>query len=650
MIDNNLQTKSVAGKALVAIVGMAFRFPGDLSDEQNFWRALREGRDAVSRLGQERWAVDELQHPKRSEPGRSITFSAGVLSRIEEFDADFFGISPREAEWLDPQQRLLLELAWEAMENSGYAPSRLAGTNVAVYVGLSGIDYGIRTLDDLSSMTAHFMTGNAHSIAANRLSYVFDLHGPSVAMDTACSSSLVALHHACNSLLSGESSAALVGGVNVLLHPYSFIGFTKAAMLSANGRSRAFDASADGYVRAEGGAVLLLKPLDSALADGDDIEAIILASGVNADGRRKTALTIPSCEGQAELMQSVLQGSGISPLDVDYIEAHGTGTTVGDPIEGAAIGKVYGQCRPPSRPLPIGSVKTNLGHLESASGLAGLIKAVLALKNRALPPLDTSGHPSPYHRFFRSQSGSRDRLSAPCHIGSPVAGSRSKFLWFRRRQCSCAVAGVSPDAGPSAKRTACSTAVPFRPHRASLTGNGRALWRMVETKNGCGVLRHCLCAFGRQRLEKGLALRAANAEEATDRLTRFAQGETVAHVVLEDRLVQSGGVAFIYAGNGAQWVGMGRRLMAESPRFADLVTALDVPIHALAGFSIWQELHADASISRLDDTRIAQPVLFAIQVALTTMLREQGIEPRAVAGHSVGEVAAAWAVGLLDLD
>jgi len=283
------------------------------------------------------------------------------------------------------------------MENAGFPPSSMAGSDCAVYVGISGLDYGTRGLDDLASMTSHLMTGNTLSVAANRLSYVFDLHGPSLAVDTACSSSLVALHHACNSLRAGEASTALVGGVNLLLHPYPFVGFSKASMLSADGRCKAFDAAGDGYVRAEGGAVLLLKPLEKALADGDDIHAVILASGTNADGARKTGITIPSSEGQAELMREVLTRSGLSANDIDFIEAHGTGTAVGDPIEAAAIGTVYGQGR--DKLLPIGSVKANLGHLEPASGMAGLVKAVLALKNRALPPAVHLHNPNPHIDF-----------------------------------------------------------------------------------------------------------------------------------------------------------------------------------------------------------------------------------------------------------
>src|SRR5690606_10699097 len=261
------------------------------------------------------------------------------------------------------------------------------------YVGISGLDYGMRGLDDLASLAAHMMTGNTMSIAANRLSYIYDLHGPSMAVDTACSSSLVALHQACSSLRNGEASTALVGGVNLLLHPYPFVGFTKASMLSADGRCKAFDEAGNGYVRSEGGAVLMLKPLEQALAGGDQVQAVILATGVNADGARKTGITIPSCQGQIELMRSVLERSGLAASDVDFVEAHGTGTAVGDPIETTAISAVYGKSR--EQRLPIGSVKANLGHMESASGMAGLVKTVLALQHQALPPALHLNTPNP---------------------------------------------------------------------------------------------------------------------------------------------------------------------------------------------------------------------------------------------------------------
>lgn len=582
-----------------------------------------------------------------------MTFSAGVLSRIDEFDAGFFGISPREAAWLDPQQRLLLELAWEAMENGGMPPSHLAGSDCAVYVGISGLDYGIRGLDDLSSFSAHTMTGNTLSIAANRLSYVFDLHGPSMAIDTACSSSLVALHQACNALRTGDASMAMVGGVNMLTHPYPFIGFSKASMLSARGRCHTFDASGDGYVRAEGGAVLLLKPLDRAQADGDRIHAVILASGANADGGRKTGLTIPSAEGQIELMRTVLARAGIAAGDVDYLEAHGTGTAIGDPIETSAIGAVYGQARDAAQPLPIGSVKTNLGHLEPASGMAGLVKALLVLKHREVPPSIHLGTPNPKIDFagwnLRPVTESLPLAGA---VGRPrivgvnsfgFGGANAHVLLQEFPQSTVANAAALPATLPPLVLSARS-----EPALRELAGRYAELLAAPAASDYYDLAY--AAAYRRERLDKRLAMLPDSLEAARQQLQRYAAGEQPEGLVVADAPLENGQLAFIYAGNGAQWVGMGQLLLAESAFFRASIEDLDRRIAAHAGFSVIAELQAAAADSRMADTAVAQPLLFALQVALTLALREQGIVADAVAGHSVGEVAAAWAAGALTLD
>lgn len=646
----------------IALVGMAFRFPGDCRDETGFWSALMNGRDLVTEIPPDRWATAELRHTRRAEPGRSITFSAGVLSRIDAFDAAFFGISPREAAWLDPQQRLLLELSWEAMENAGIPPSSLAGSDCAVYVGIAALDYGTRGLDDLASLSSNSMTGNTLSVAANRLSYLYDLHGPSLAVDTACSSSLVALHHACRAIQTGEASCALVGGVNLLLHPYPFVGFTKAAMLSATGRCRPFDASGDGYVRAEGGAVLLLKPYEQALADGDDIQAVILASGVNADGSRKTGITIPSAPGQAELMRDVLSRSGLAAGDVDFIEAHGTGTVVGDPIEAEAIGQVYGQAH--AGPLPIGSVKSNMGHLEAASGMAGLIKAVLALKHRALPGTLHLEKPNPRIDFQALNLEVPTARRAFPETGRPLIAGVNSF-GFGGANAHVLLQGPAPAVARPAAVGAVS------PRQSSQDAAASGLSSLVLSARSAPAMAALADAYARQlilqgpdayeaiargaafqrdRLDKALILQPESFADAVDRLQAFAQGDDPDGVLTEDTLPEPGGIAFVYSGNGAQWQGMGCRLLSESPRFAAILAELDALLRPLAGFSVLDELRASAEASRLDDTTVAQPLLFALQVAVTLLLREQGIEPHAVAGHSVGEIAAAWACGVLSLD
>lgn len=640
-----------AQASAVAIVGFAFRFPGDLSEDAEFWNALEQERDLVTQVPAERWAVDELRHDVRAEPGRSISFAAGVLSRIDEFDAGFFAISPREAAWLDPQQRLLLELSWEAMENAGTRPSALSGTDCAVYVGISSLDYGTRGLDDLASLSAHSMTGNTLSVAANRISYVFDLHGPSLAVDTACSSSLVALHHACQALRGGEASTALVGGVNLLLHPYPFVGFTKASMLSADGRCKAFDASGNGYVRAEGGAVLLLKPLDRALADGDAIQALILASGTNADGARKTGITIPSREGQAELMRAVLAKSGLTAQDVDFVEAHGTGTMVGDPIEAAAIGEVYGRDR--EAPLPIGSVKANLGHLEPAAGMAGLVKTILALQHRALPPqihLETLNPGIDFSALNLQPVGARLELTKGG--GRPLVAGVNSF-GFGGANAHVLVQEYRPDdAGPAPYAPATLPPL-FLSARSDAAlralAERHAAWLAGKTPSDHYAMAHA-AAYRRDRLEKRLCLSGGSVADVAEKLSAYARGGAPDGLVHEEALPERGGIAFVYSGNGAQWNGMGRRLLLESARFAELLADLDTRMAPLAGFSLLAALRGEDETLSLDDTVIAQPLLFAVQVAITRLLREQGIEPAAVAGHSVGEVAAAWAVGALDLD
>ncbi len=633
----------------IAIVGIAFRFPGDLADDASLWKALKQKKDLVTQVPDDRWANSELRHPKRSEPGRSITFSAGVLSRIDEFDAEFFGISPREAASLDPQQRLLLELSWEAMENAGAPPSTLSGTDCAVYVGISSLDYGTRGLDDLAAISSHSMTGNTLSIAANRLSYVFDLHGPSLAVDTACSSSLVALHHACRALQTGEASTALVGGVNLLLHPYPFVGFTKASMLSADGRCKAFDASGNGYVRAEGGAVLLLKPLAQAIVDGDDVQAVILATGVNADGARKTGITIPSRDGQAELMRNVLAKTGLSAQDIDFVEAHGTGTMVGDPIETAAIGAVYGQAR--EKPLPIGSVKANLGHMEAASGMAGLVKAILALQHRALPPQLHLETPNPHIDFVALNLHPVTEY-LPLEKEVPLVAGVNSF-GFGGANAHVLLHEYRRVADESARHSLEALPLLFLSARSDAALHELAACYSARLKNSLPSDYYDIAyaaAHRRDRLGKRLALHANTPDEAAEKLADYAQGGAPDGLVLEEQLSQSGGVAFVYSGNGAQWVGMGLRLMAESPAFAAILAELDASMQPVAGFSLLAELQATGEASRLDDTVVAQPLLFAIQVAITRLLQAQGIEPLAVAGHSVGEVAAAWACGALDLD
>ncbi|MBX6746343.1 MAG: polyketide synthase, partial [Acetobacteraceae bacterium] len=381
----------------IAIVGAACRLPG-APDLDAYWRLLEEGRDAVGTVPAERFTQAAFLHPRRGEPGKTYTFAAGTLPDIAGFDPAAFGISPREAAEMDPQQRLLLELTAEALEDAGWPISSLAGSGTGVFVGASLTDYGDLRQADIASGDRFFMTGGALSILANRIGNVFDLRGPAQTVDTACSSALVALHWGCEALRAGRLPAAVVGGVNLLLSPFPFLGFAKAGMLSPTGRCHAFDARADGYVRAEGGGVVVLKRLEDALRDGDAVRAVILGSGVNGAGRT-VGLSLPSQAAQTALMRQVLAESGITPDRLGYFEAHGTGTATGDPIEAAAIGAaIAGRS---AGPLPIGSAKTNIGHTEPASGMAGLLKAMLVLEHGRIPPSLHFEQPNPAIDFDR---------------------------------------------------------------------------------------------------------------------------------------------------------------------------------------------------------------------------------------------------------
>ncbi|MDW8443074.1 MAG: polyketide synthase [Acetobacteraceae bacterium] len=375
----------------IAIIGLACRFPG-APDPDSYWALLNSGNDAIGRIGPDRWAIGAFLHPRRGEPGFTDSFAAGVLDDVRSWDAEFFGLSPREASQMDPQQLLLLELAWEALEDAGIPPSRLGGSETAVFVGASAQDATHAMLGDMAGVGPHAMTGTALSILANRLSWAFDLKGESLTVDTACSSSLVALHQACAALASGRAEAALVGGVNLLLSPFPFIGFARAGMISPTGRCRPFSAEANGYVRSEGAAVLVLKPLAAARRAGDPIRAVIRATAANADGRTN-GLALPDPAVQAALLRRIYKTDGIRPDWLGYLEAHGTGTPVGDPAEASAIGYAVGRAR--AVPLPIGSAKGHVGHLEAAAGMAGLVKAVLALEHRLVPPTLGAETPNP---------------------------------------------------------------------------------------------------------------------------------------------------------------------------------------------------------------------------------------------------------------
>ncbi|MFJ3706195.1 MULTISPECIES: non-ribosomal peptide synthetase/type I polyketide synthase [unclassified Streptomyces] len=644
-------------RAKVAIVGMGCRLPGGASDHRTFWRNLMAGKDCITPTPPDRYDVGTLGSRYRDKPGRLVGGRGGYIDGFDEFDPAFFGISPREADHMDPQQRKLLEVAWEALEDGGQRPADLAGGNVAVYVGAFTLDYKILQFADLdfTSLAAHTATGTMMTMVSNRISYCFDFRGPSLSVDTACSSSLVAVHLACQALNNGESDLALAGGTLLHMAPQYTIAETKGGFLSPEGRSRTFDATADGYVRAEGVGLVALKRLDDAVRDGDRIHAVILGSGVNQDGHTN-GITVPNPDAQVDLIRRVCAEAGITPGDLQYMEAHGTSTPVGDPIEANALARALAIGRAPGARAYVGSVKTNIGHTESAAGIAGLIKTVLSLKHRAIPPhinlenLNPAIDPAtlPYEIPTRPTDW-------PDHEGPARAGVNSFGFGGTNAHV---VVEEAPPAPPGTRPTP-----PVRRSWSLLPLSARnpdALKEMaagirgeLAGDNGPAVdlddLGHTL-AHRRQHLPERLSVVYSTRASLDEALAAHERGEPHPRVVHgRARETADRKLAWVFTGMGPQWWGMGRRLLETEPVFRDAVAACDRAMREFADWSLIEEMTADESLSRMSQTWLAQPANFAVQVALAALWRSHGVRPDAVVGHSTGEIAAFHAAGVYSL-
>ncbi|MEV4740694.1 SDR family NAD(P)-dependent oxidoreductase [Streptomyces sp. NPDC049555] len=633
----------------IAVVGAACRLPGGVTTPAELWSLLSEGRCPIGPVPADRFDAERWVDPDPKRSGKTYTATGGFLTDVRGVDCDFFALSPREARHMDPQQRLLLELAVEGLDDAGIPAASLAGSDTAVYVGASSQSFAFLQGLATRSADAYTMTGSAVCNVANRVSHFLDLRGPSLAVDTACSSSLVALHHACEALRCGRSALALAGGVNVLLSPFEFVGFAKASMLSRSGRCRPFSAEADGYVRAEGGGLVVLKPLGAAVRDGDRVLAVVLGSGVNADGRTP-GLAQPSAEAQESLLREVYEAAGVDPQELVYLEMHGTGTPVGDPVECRAVGRALTARRPADRPLPVGSVKAHLGHLEPASGMAGLLKAVLVLRHGRVPanPGALPLNPAIDFAAWRLAPAVETRpLPAPSGDRA-VAGVNS--FGFGGANAHVVLAAAPGRDGPSTPPTR-GGPLPVVVSARTRTAVAQAARRMADRLEGCAPgdfydVAYTSCRR-RGRHEERIAVLAPDAATAAERLRRVADGEVAAGALTEG--VEGGTVAFVFSGNGAQWPGMGARLLEEEPVFRRAVDEADEVLRPMLGWSVRAELAAAPAARRPDTTDVAQPLLFAVQVGLVALLRARGIEPAAVAGHSAGEMAAAWAAGALDL-
>jgi acyl transferase domain-containing protein/glutamate-1-semialdehyde aminotransferase len=623
----------------IAVIGMGCRFPGATGPDA-FWRLLESGTDAVG--------GDVPGHPPLGRPH-------GLLADVDQFDAEFFAVSAKEAGHVDPQHRLLLEVAWETLEDAGVPPASLAGTRTGVFVGISGSDYGRLIAREPHLHSLHSGTGQALSVAANRISYALDLKGPSVAVDTACSSSLVALHLACRSLRSGEADTALAGGVNLLLTTDGTEVFEQAGMMAADGRCKTFDAAADGYVRAEGCGLVLLKRLDAAVRDGDRILAVVRGSAVNQDGR-SNGLTAPHGGAQQDVLRDALHDAGLVPSDVDYVEAHGTGTPLGDPIEAAALTAVLGEGRPAAEPLMLGSVKTNIGHAEAAAGIAGVLKVVLMLQHEHIPA----------HLHLHDRN---PRIPADAPLSVPTTGQP----WPPRR--GTRTAGVSSFGfGGTNAHVILQAAppLPASPARGAAGGNVRSAHLVTVSAKTPAALAALATRYadrleqrpapsladftssvhtGRSHHRHRAAFAARTREEAVEQLRRIAGGAAHRGLHTGVRPPDTGQVAFLFSGQGSQYADMGRQLYVTNAHFRTTLLRCDEILRDLLGRSLQTVLFPQPHERHLlDETRHTQPALFSLQYALAQLWTSWGVRPDHLLGHSVGQLAAACVAGVFDLE
>ncbi|MET7570706.1 beta-ketoacyl synthase N-terminal-like domain-containing protein [Streptomyces sp. NPDC005492] len=666
----------------IAVVGMGCRFAGAVGVEE-FWTSLTSGTDAVTEIPADRFDITPYYAPESGTPGRTVSRHGGFLDDVFRFDAAFFGIAPVEAQGMDPQQRILLQVVWEAFEAAHILPSSLAGSRTGVFIGQATAEYGE------SGPSAHERdireaTGSRlRAVTAGRVSYAFDLRGPSVVLDTACSSSLVAVHAARQSLLCGESDLAIAGGVNVILSPHDAIAYSQGAMLSPTGRCRFGSADGDGFVRSEGVGVVVLQRLSDALRQGNPVLALLPGSAVTNDGRGSGLLLKPSVEGQVQMLAEACRSAGITPGRLDYVEAHGTGTPVGDSVELEALAVAVAQERGPGRPLPIGSVKSNIGHAEAAAGIAGLIKSVLVTHHGVIP---ASLHQTEPHRLLRNgtlpvelvrENRPLTRGGHRAHVGVScfgLSGTNAHVVVSEYVPEEAQATGGRSASRDSDRHTPTPKAVPAQTTAAQTsTGSTDAPHLLVISARSRTALLRLAGAYA-EHLSPGGAGHDRELRDlcATAALRRAAHPYRMwvvgtdhddlaskLRALAENRPVAQGGIGeagyggprravFVFPGQGSQWVGMGRGLYERSPAFRTALDACDRALRAELGWSAVEFLHTVETEFPTDVERV-QPVLWAVQVALAAAWRERGIDPDVCIGHSMGEVAAAHTAGALSL-
>jgi natural product biosynthesis luciferase-like monooxygenase protein/amino acid adenylation domain-containing protein len=633
----------------IAVVGMGCRFPGDADTPDEYWRLLMAGRDAISEAPAGRLDIASLYDPDPGAPGKMYTRNGGFLRQVDGFDPGFFGISNREAPSIDPQQRLLLEVSWEALENAGLVPRQLAGGRAGVFVGLCSSDYSqLLAQRPRTEIDAYLATGNSHSVAAGRLAFLLGFTGPALAVDTACSSSLATVHVACQSLRQRECDLALAGGVNLMLTPDLTINFCKAHMLAPDGRCKTFDASADGFARGEGCGMVVLKRLSDAQRDGDPVLALIRGSALNQDGRT-SGLTVPNGPAQQRVIRQALDAARVDPAEIGYVEAHGTGTPLGDPIEIGALGAVFGKSHSAADPLLIGSVKTNLGHLEGAAGIASLIKVVLSLRHGVIPR----------HLHFRQPSAEIDWQRLPvrvCAEATPwpehrrrrVAGISSFGFSGTNAHVVVEAAPAPADDLPSRRRAIGMLNISAR-SPGSLTELARGYERFLADHPALDLGDVCYSAAVRRTpFRHRLSVIGRTSDEVRNKLSTFLSGQTVQGV--EQGFREGRGpapMAFLFTGQGSQYTGMGKGLYAAEPVFRAALDRCQQIVGDRLDRPLLDIMFAEGD---LDATLYTQPALFSLGYALAELWRSWGVLPAWVMGHSLGEYVAACVAGAFELE
>ena len=639
----------------IAIIGIGCRFPG-ADNPQQFWEMMRNGVDAITEVPPSRWDLNQYYDADSSKPGKANTRWGGFLKDVQSFDPQFFGIAPKEAVTMDPQQRLLLEVAWETLEDAGQIPEELKGSKTGVFIGIGTHDYSIMMWQQPVS-EPYATTGTGNCIAANRLSYAFDFKAPSLAVDTACSSSLVAVHLACQSIWTGESDSAIAGGVNVLLLPTVMVGFCKGGFISPDGRCKSFDDSANGYTRGEGAGLIFLKPLSQAQADGDEIYGVIHSSAVNQDGF-SSGIAAPNPKAQETVLREAYAKAGIDPKQVDYIEAHGTGTKVGDPIEANALGKIIGANR--ENNCLMGSVKTNIGHTETAAGIAGIIKVALALKHQQIPPSLHFQKPNSAIAFDQLQLqvvtattpwlADKPRLAGVNSFGFGGTNAHVVMGDWEREKRKIGETRKTKEIGEIGESFSLLTL--SAKNKFALQDLAEKYLELLQQQD-FDLADICFTAnTKRTHFNTRLSCVAKSTEDLGKQLNAYINAQDIAGLHAKGNSLENQKIAFMFTGQGSQYVGMGEELYKNQPVFGDaldrcaniLQSYLDKPLQEI----LFPPCPSVPSI--IDSTQYTQPVIFAVEYALAQLWISWGIKPDYVIGHSIGEYVAATISGVLSLE